>query len=181
MSLPTAPPEADQMTGRDGYLPWRPALAAAARVIVGAGSATLGVLAFTMNLGSDVPVDWPFLLFAAVLTLGGAALLVLPRLRLSAGWPAWLAGGATTLGGLAVAAFLPVRETCCDAAYIYSRGLPLPWAANYGDTPGQARAITLSGADTFSVVADVVFWLFAGLLAGVAAAAVRRLLRGRPG
>jgi hypothetical protein len=172
-----------QMGTRDGYLPWRPAIAASSRFVVGAGTVTLGVLAGTMNLGGDVPVDWAFLLFAAVLTLGGVALLRLPRLRRLG----WLAGGATTVAGLALAAFLPVREACCDAAYTFSWGLPLPWGTSAGDTPGAARAITLTALpeiDTFSAVADVVFWVYAGLLVGIAASAASqmaaRMARSKP-
>ncbi|MGX6604263.1 hypothetical protein ACWKSP_19315 [Micromonosporaceae bacterium Da 78-11] len=164
---------------RDGFGPWRGAVAVAARVVVGAGSVALGVLVGMLDLASDVPIDWAILLSAAMLTLGGTTLLALPRLRPEAGRSGWFAGGATTLIGLALAVFLPVRQGCCDAAYTFAWGLPHPWNTSSGDTPGQAYAGMLDQVDTFSAGLDALFWTYAGLIVGVAVGLVRRAVRPR--
>ncbi|GAA3913559.1 hypothetical protein [Actinoplanes auranticolor] len=110
-----------------------------------------------VSLAAVTPVDVPLLVFAVVLTLAGTLLLGLPWLRPHAGRAGWLAGCATTLIGSALAALLPVRQTCCDAAYTFSWGLPLPWITASGDTPDQAYATmraTLVETDTLSAAAE---------------------------
>lgn len=174
-------PRAGSAEHRGGHGPWKPAIAAS-RLVIAAGAVVVGILAGATNLTADTPIDSPFLLFAAVLTLGGTTLLGLPRLR--PGRAGWLAGGATTLIGLVLAAFLPVRETCCDSSYTFSWGLPMPWTTAGGDTPRQAyanMAATLHQTDTLSAAADMLFWVYAGLIVGVVVGLLRRALRARLG
>jgi hypothetical protein len=146
------------------------------RLVSGAGSVVLGVLAFVAALAPDGPLDGPVMLVAAVLLLGGAVLLVPPRLLPPAGRAARLAGGGTVLTGLALAAFLPVPQSCCDAAHTVARGLPAPFVSAGADTGWDAYAHTWSGSagiDALSIVADVLFWIHAGVLVGAAVALAR--------
>jgi hypothetical protein len=167
-----------------GSEPWRTVLATASRIVIGAGTVALGLVFLPLGVQDDIAVDVPFLIFATVFTIGGATLLALPRLLPASGLPERLAGAVVTLAGLLTAGLLPVRQPCCDAAYTYSWGLPLPWATGGGDTRGEAAATVWTGpvhVDTVSAVGDVLFWAYAGLLVLVVVGATRRALRDRVG
>jgi hypothetical protein len=59
----------------------------------------------------------------------------------------------------------PVQQACCDAAWIVSLGLPLPWATGHGDSWAQAVGEAWRGTwDPVSAISNTVFWAFAGMI-----------------
>jgi hypothetical protein len=62
-------------------------------------------------------------------------------------------------------ALTPIQQACCDAAWIVSLGLPLPWATGHGDSWAQAVGEAWRGTwDPVSAISNTVFWAFAGMI-----------------
>lgn len=81
----TDPPGGRSAECRDGGKPWKVAAAALSRLVVGAGTVAVGLVAGVVSLAAATPVDVPLLVSAVVLTLAGTLLLGLPWLRPYAG------------------------------------------------------------------------------------------------
>jgi hypothetical protein len=86
------------------------------------------------------------------------------------------AAAAGTLFGLSV----QTSESCCMFGYTMGRGWPFQWLSRGGvaDDPDVARRIALTSGwspDALTLVASLLFWACAGLLAIVAVTLLARL------
>ena len=151
-------------------------LAAAFRLIVGWLSVAIGILNVLVEADrSTGGPDVAYLLFHAVLIVGGIALLGVPWLGRHPGAAGYLAGGVVAAAGLLITA-VPVTDTvCCLSAFDVRHGFPFSFLARY-DQRGDAGRWHLDGQH---LVADVLFWTYAGLIALVVVALLRRLTAGR--
>lgn len=135
---------------------------AALRLIVGWLSVTVAVLDLATEL-DHVP-ELPYLLFHAVLLVGG---LLLISHGGGAGPAGYLVAGAVLVGGMLVSA-LPVTDTvCCMTAFAVRHGYPFTLVARGG---GGAWHV-----DSRHLLADLLFWGYAGLIALVLVAMTRRV------
>jgi hypothetical protein len=131
-----------------------------ARLLTGWGCLGIGALNLAMGL-----TDVAYLLFHAVLAIGGGVLLSAGLLRRRPGRVAWLVGGTVTLLGLVISA-LPRTSTaiCCLSDYDKRHGFPFTLLA---ERSGHWHT------DGGRAVADLVFWACIGMFALVAVAAAR--------
>jgi hypothetical protein len=122
------------------------------RLLIGWCCAALGALGLLMGLG-----DGPYVLYQAVLLLGGLALIAFrPMVRRPRPF-AYLAGGAVTALGLAISSLPRDSHTvCCHLSGLaHPHGFPLAFLAS-------------GHLDTWRAFADLVFWAFVGLFPLVA-------------
>ncbi|AEV88580.1 hypothetical protein ACWT_7570 [Actinoplanes sp. SE50] len=123
-----------------------PAVSTVLRVM--AGWFLFGVGLLDLVSGTDGPV---YVVFHAVVTLGGMILLALHRIAPSRA--AWLVAALTVPAGLGPG-LIPVTTRCCMAAHPRRRGFPFPFL---GTGDGVHTDLRYLGA-------DLVFWGCAGLV-----------------
>ncbi|RSM69446.1 hypothetical protein DMB66_10610 [Actinoplanes sp. ATCC 53533] len=159
---------------RNGFGPGRRTLLAAARVLAGGGSILLGLYLGSMN-ATAYEAEWNVSVFSGVLIVGGTTLIAQARQRPRASRAGWIAGAAVGAVGLLASIVTPVQETCCDAVWVVSLGLPLPWTTGHGDTWSQAVGEAWRGTwDPVSAIANAIFWAYAGMLVAVVIDLIRR-------
>ncbi len=170
------------MTGMDGS--GRRLFVQVLLAAAGAGGMIAGLTTRLAELISEEPAP-RFVLAASVAAAGGAALVFLPRLRLRPTPMGVVVTLVTALAGTAAGLLRSIESTCCAYAYLVGRGYPFEWLrrGDTGDTPAAARAATLDKPwnrhwDAFA--ADLAFWGFAGVLAVVVVALLRRAVRRAP-
>jgi hypothetical protein len=135
---------------------------AALRLIVGWFSVTIAILNLTTEL-DHVP-ERPYLLFHAMLLVGGLLLISCGR---GAGPAGYLLAAAVLVGGMFLSA-LPVSDTvCCMATFAVRHGYPFTLAAR--DAGGDWHV------DGPHLLADLLFWGYAGLIVLVLVAMTRRV------
>jgi hypothetical protein len=122
------------------------------------------------------------LLAGAVGTAGGAALILLPRLRLEPGLPGVATATVTAVVGTAAGLARVVESTGGAFAYLVGRGFPFTVLrrGDTGATPGAAKAAALDhpwNPRWDALVADLAFWALVGVLLAVLAALLRRTIR----
>lgn len=149
--------------------------------VIGALTLVGGLTWLLLNLHGPQPaVD---LLVGVVLTVGGLVLLMPHRVRLP-----WFVGATgavvAAIVGPAIGLLMHRTQQCCGFAYVDGRGFPFPLMqrAGAGNTPEAARGAALGSPwqiDLVSLVTDVFFWAYAGLLIVVFVALARRALRAR--
>lgn len=126
------------------------------RLIVGWAFVALGVLDLAMGL-----TDASYVAFHVVLLVTGLLLLGASRVE---GWTsrlAWLIGGLVAVLGLALSTVPPLTVACCSRGYAVRHGFPFTMLAR---DPGGWRF------DLARSLADLLFWLCAGLIVMAAAA-----------
>ncbi|WP_436526403.1 hypothetical protein [Actinoplanes sp. HUAS TT8] len=133
-----------------------PSIPTVLRVMTGWFLSGVGLL--DLATGADGIV---FVVFHVAVTLGGAVLLGLHRIRPSRA--GYLTAGLITVAGLG-AGLLVDTDRCCLADHPQRRGFPFP-LLGLGDGVH---------ADLRYLGADLVFWLCAGLLAMVVVRAVEK-------
>ncbi len=140
----------------------------ASRLIVGWLSVAVGALGLLVEADRSTGTpDVTYLLFHAVLVVGGAVLLSVPVLGRRAGRAGHVAAGGVAAAGM-IAGAVPVTTTvCCLSAYDVRHGFPFSFAAR-DDGAGWH-------VDGQHLVADLLFWGYAGLFVLVAVALLRRL------
>jgi hypothetical protein len=143
---------------------------AAVRLIVGWFSVLIGILNLLAEAdrrtgGSDVP----FLLFHCMLVAGGIMLLGLSRLAADPGLPGYATGGAVATIGLVVSTLPVTNSVCCMAGSGERHGFPFTLLGR--DAPAASRW----QIDVEHLVADLLFWGYAGLLVLVLIALFRRI------
>lgn len=125
------------------------------RLIVGWAFVALGVLDLAMGLA-----DASYVAFHVVLLATGLVLLGASRAE---GWTsrlAWLTGGLVAGLGLVISTIPPLTVACCSRGYAVRHGFPFTMLAR---DPGGWRF------DLARSLADLLFWLCAGLIVMVAA------------
>ena len=140
-----------------------------------------GLLVLTAELRADVRTV-ESLVTGAVATAGGAALIFLPRLGVSATPAGVLTAVVTAVIGTASGWLRTVETTGGLYAYLVGRGFPFTFIRRgaTGETPGAAKAEALSHSWNIhgdALAADAAFWGLAGVLVAVAAALLRRTIR----
>lgn len=144
----------------------------ALRLIVGWFSVTIGLLNLLVEADRTTgEADPAYLVFHAVLVVGGGVLLAAPWLGRDPGRAGYVTGGLVAAAGM-IAGAVPVRNTvCCLSAFDERHGYPFSIAAR--DDAARWHV------DSQHLIADLLFWGYAGLLALVVVALVRRLTRRR--
>jgi hypothetical protein len=132
--------------------------ATALRLIVGWFSVAIGVL----NLLAEVDratgtPDMPYLLFHVMLCLGGTVLLAASRLGRAAGAAGCTAGATVAVAGLPISAIPATTTLCCVTAFSVRHGFPFTFAARNDGSGGWH-------IDGGHLLADLLFWAYAGLL-----------------
>jgi hypothetical protein len=116
--------------------------------------------------------DIAYFLFHTMLFVGGTVLLSVSRLGHRPGVAGYTTGAVVAAAGL-VTSSVPVTNTvCCMAGFAVRHGYPFTLAAR--DAGGRWHL------DSPHLLADLLFWGYAGLLAVVVVALFRRLTRPRP-
>ncbi len=144
----------------------------ALRLIVGWFSVTIGLLNLLVEADRTTGgADPAYLVFHAVLVVGGGVLLAAPWLGRGPGPAGYVTGGLVAAAGM-IAGAVPVRNTvCCLSAFDERHGYPFSIAAR--DDAARWHV------DSQHLIADLLFWGYAGLLALVAVALLRRLVADR--
>jgi hypothetical protein len=144
-------------TRPDGDPGLRALFGAALRLTVGWFCVAIGILDLVVELDRRTGMpDGPFLLFHAVLVIGGGGLLALAWIAPRPGVPGYVAGGTVLVGGTLVSA-LPVATTvCCLPAFTVRHGFPFTFLARDDGTRWHI--------DGQHLLADLMFWGYAGLI-----------------
>ncbi|WP_250003107.1 hypothetical protein [Actinoplanes sp. M2I2] len=121
------------------------------RLIVGWACVALGLLDLAMGLN-----DVSYVVFHVVLLITGLLLLGAGRIGSRLSGLAWAAGGLVAVLGLVGSTIPSLAVACCSRDYAVRHGFPFTMLAR---DPGDWRT------DPFRSVADVLFWLCAGLIA----------------
>ena len=142
--------------------PWG-SFGAALRLMVGWLSVAIAILNLATEL-DHLPAP-SYLLFHAVLLVGGLLLISHGR---GAGPAGYLAAGAVLVGGLVVSA-LPVNHTVCCTTFAVRHGYPFTLVAR---NAGGGWHV-----DGRHLLADLLFWGYAGLIVLVLVSMARRVVQ----
>lgn len=137
----------------------------ALRLIVGWFCLAIGVLNLIVEVdrNSGSP-DRAYFAYHVMMLVGGLLLLGLGWLDRDPGLPGYLAGGAVALVGLIASGIQVSMDVCCMTAFAVRHGWPFTFMAK--DT-GRWHI------DSQHLLADLLFWGFAGLIVLVAVALLR--------
>jgi hypothetical protein len=142
---------------------------AALRLIVGWFSVAIAVLNLVAELGRAP--EPAYLIFHVVLLIGGLLLISLGQVAHGTGPAGYLAGGAVLAAGMLFSA-LPVNNVvCCMSAFAVRHGYPFTFVAR---NDGGRWHI-----DSQHLLADLLFWGYAGLVVLVLVTTARRITRPR--
>jgi hypothetical protein len=138
----------------------------ALRLIVGWFCVAIGVLNLVVELDRQTGTpDKPYLLFHGMLLIGGVVLLALGWLAPRPGFLGYFVGGAILVFGTLVSAVPATTTICCITAFSIRHGYPFTFAAR---DPGGSWHI-----DSQHLLADAMFWGYAGLIVLVLIAVLR--------
>jgi hypothetical protein len=138
----------------------------ALRLIVGWFCVAIGVLNLVVELDRQTGTpDGPYLLFHGMLLVGGAVLLGLDGIAPRPGLLGYLAGGGVLLLGTLVSALPTTNTVCCMPAFRTRHGFPFTLAAR---DEGSRWHV-----DSPHLLADLMFWGYAGLIVLVLVAVLR--------
>ncbi|MEU7902706.1 hypothetical protein [Actinoplanes sp. NPDC049118] len=141
---------------------------AALRLLVGWFSILIGVLNLLVEIDRGGAGDGAYLAFHVMLVIGGVLMIMFPSLGAGAGVAGYCAGGAVLAGGMILSGVRAFDAACCMTAYADRHGYPFSFAAS------DAGRWHLGGQH---LLADLLFWGYAGLIVLVAVACVRRAVR----
>ncbi|WP_305785085.1 hypothetical protein [Symbioplanes lichenis] len=140
---------------------------AALRLIVGWFSVAIGILNLVVEIDrSDATPDGAYLLFHAVLLVGGALLIGLGWFDPRPGLPGYAAGAAVLVAGVVLSALPRNNTVCCMSAFDERHGYPFTLIAR--------NAGSRWHVDSQHLLADLLFWGFLGLVALLAVSLLRR-------
>jgi hypothetical protein len=159
-------------TGEAGRAPGRwDSISAGLRLLVGWFSVAIAVLNLLTEL--DRAPERAYLLFHAVLLIGGALLIVVDPEAAGTGPVAGSTGGAVLVAGTLVSA-LPVNTAaCCMSGFAVRHGYPFAFLAR---AEGGSWHL-----DSQHLLADLLFWGYAGLVVLVLVTLTRRITQHRGG
>ncbi|MFI7597189.1 hypothetical protein [Actinoplanes sp. NPDC049681] len=142
------------------------------RLIVGWFSIVIGALNLVVEMG-DRP-DAAYVLFNGMLVAGGAVLISLAAVPGRPGPAGYLAGAGVLVAGMAFGTLPASGAACCLSALAERHGYPFTVLARDAGQDWQL--------DGGRLVADLMFWGYAGLLTLLVVVLARRLAnrRGRP-
>lgn len=142
------------------------------RLIVGWFSIVIGLLNLVVEMG-DRP-EAAYLLFNGMLVAGGAVLISLAAVPGRPGTAGYLAAAGVLVAGMSISTLLTSDTACCLGSLAERHGYPFAVLAR---DAGQGWQV-----DGGRLVADLMFWGYAGLLALLVVELARRLAgrRGRP-
>ncbi|MEU4213805.1 hypothetical protein [Actinoplanes sp. NPDC026623] len=141
---------------------------AALRLLVGWFSIAIGILNLLLEIDRGGADDGAYVAFHVMLVIGGLLLVSFSRLGAGAGVAGYCAGGAVTAAGLILSGVRSFDAACCLTGYAIRHGYPFSLAA---------RAAGHWHVDGPRLLADLLFWGYAGLIVLVAVASVRRAAR----
>jgi hypothetical protein len=141
----------------------------ALRLIVGWFCIVIGLLNMLAETdrrggGSDIP----FWVFHCMLVVGGIVLIALDWLAEDPGLVGYVAGGAVATLGLVLSGLPVISSVCCMFAFGVRHGFPFTFLARGQGDAGRWHV------DSQHLIADLLFWGYAGLLTLVAVALCRR-------
>lgn len=146
---------------------------AALRLIVGWFSVTIGLLDLLVEVDRTARTpDTVYLLFHAVLVVGGILLLAGAWLGRRPGVAGLVAGGVVAAAGMVAGAVPVTNSVCCLSGFDMRHGFPFSFVARDDGGPWHLDAPHLA--------ADLLFWAYAGLFARTVVALVRRSATHRP-
>jgi len=147
-----------------------PTFGTALRLIVGWFCVAIGVLNLIVELDrQDGTSDGPFVTFHIMLLVGGGVLLGLDWIAPRPGFLGYCAGVAILLFGTLISALPATTTVCCMSAFTERHGYPFVSAAR---DEGLRWHI-----NSQLVLADLLFWGYAGLIALVLISWLRRARR----
>ena len=139
----------------------------ALRLIVGWFCIAIGVLHLIVEAARNTgEPDMPYFVFHCMLFIGGIVLLALGVLGERPGAAGYVAGGVVAAGGLAISGWPVSNTVCCMYAFSVRHGWPFTF---------MARDEGRWHVDSQHLLADLLFWGYAGLIVLVAIALVRRI------
>lgn len=145
---------------------------AALRLLVGWFSIAIGILNLLVEIDRGGADDGAYVAFHVMLVLGGVLLVSFSRLGAGAGVAGYCAGGAVLVAGMILSAVRAFDAACCMTWYAVRHGYPFSLAAR------DAGSWHLDGP---RLLADLLFWGYAGLIVLVVVASVRRAADRRDG
>lgn len=138
----------------------------ALRLIVGWFCVAIGVLNLVVEFDRPAGThDGPFFLFHGMLLVGGALLLALGWIAPRPGVIGYTAFGAIMVLGTAMSAVPATTTVCCLSAFPQRHGFPFTLAGH--DAGGRWHV------DSQHVLADLMFWGYAGLVVLIVIAVLR--------
>jgi hypothetical protein len=141
------------------------------RLLVGWFSVAIAILNVLVDL--DHAPDRAYLLFHAMLLVGGSLLISLGRSAAGTGPAGCSAGAAILIGGMLFSALPVIDAVCCMTTFSVRHGYPFTFLAR-NDGGGWH-------VDGQHLLADLLFWAYAGLVLLVLLALARRATRHRAG
>jgi hypothetical protein len=144
---------------------------AALRLIVGWFCVVIGTLNLLVELDRITDGDTAYVLFHVMLVVGGMVLLSVSQLGRRPGAAGYTTGALVAVAGLLISSVPVTNTVCCMAGFAVRHGYPFSLAAR--GAGGRWHV------DSQHLLADLLFWGHAGLLALVAVAVVRRVVRPR--
>jgi hypothetical protein len=143
----------------------------ALRLIVGWFCVAIGVVNLLVEVDrvSGEP-DTGYFVFHTMLFAGGLVLLGVSWLGRSPGLPGYVAGGLVAAAGMVGSAVTVTSSQCCLRAFDVRHGWPFAFVAR--DEAGGAAGRW--HVDSQHLLADLLFWGYAGLLVLVVVALIRR-------
>ncbi len=139
------------------------------RLLVGWCSVAIAILDLLVDL--DHAPDRAYLLFHAMLLVGGSLLISLSWSAAGAGPAGCAAGAALLAGGTLFSALPAIDAVCCMTTYPVRHGYPFTFLARHGGGSWHL--------DSPHLLADLLFWAYAGLVLLVLIALARRATRPR--
>jgi len=143
----------------------------ALRLIVGWFCVAIGVVNLLVEADRvDGETNTGYLVFHAMIFVGGLVLLAVPWLGRSSGAPGYVTGGLVASLGMVLSAVTVTSSACCLRAFDVRHGWPFAFVAR-DDAAGEAGRWHV---DSQHLLADLLFWGYVGLLVLVVVALMRR-------
>jgi len=151
--------------------PWT-SFVTTSRLLVGWFCVAIGLLNLLVEFDREPgSPDAPYLLFHAVLVVGGMVLLALASIRPNPGPVGYAAGAAVTAVGMIASAVPATTTVCCLSAFAVRHGFPFTFVARNAGVGDAARW----HIDSEHTIADLLFWGFGGLFTLVLISLLRRV------
>lgn len=149
--------------------------ATALRLIVGWFCIAIGVVNLLVETDSSEP-DTAYFAFHVMIFIGGTLLLSVSLLPRGPSIAAYVTGAVTLIAGMVVSGVPVSSQVCCMTAFDVRHGWPFTFVAR-DDGAGEAARWHI---DSQHLLADLLFWGYAGLILLVILTLVQRTPAGDP-